>query len=327
VIYEVLVSDESMTRQIKGAQFSGSSEEIDKILRSTVETILSDVRSHGGAAVRKLSAELDKWDPVSFCLSREQTEEIVASVPSQVISDIRFAQQKIRRFAEVQRSAIRDVEVETLPGVVLGHKNIPVDSVGCYISGGRYPVVASAHMSILTAKVAGVMRVIGCTPPERILPGAVALGGILAGLLYIVTTMALLVSAKKQDITAIQGIIETVGYMTNKVGIGWIIGPFALLLTVSIAGIGSVWLGGSARIPFVAGLDSYLPGWMGRIHPKYATPYAALITHATVSMLLVAMNFAGAGIHESFQAASFTRRRPSVDPVCLHVWGGVEDFP
>src|SRR5258708_24047814 len=154
-----------MTRQIKGAQFSGSSEEIDKILRSTVEASLSDVRSHGGTAVRKLSAELDKWDPVSFCLSREQTEEIVASVPSQVISDIRFAQQQIRRFAEVQRSAIRDVEVETLPGVVLGHKNIPVDSVGCYIPGGRYPMVASAHMSILTAKVAGARRVLGCTRP------------------------------------------------------------------------------------------------------------------------------------------------------------------
>ena len=137
--------------------------------------------------------------------------------------------------------------------------------------------------------------------PKRTLPGAVAWGGVLSGLLYIGATLTLLVAVSKDRISVLQGIVQAVSHMASRVGVAWVVAPFALFLSVSIAGIGSAWLGGSARIPFVAGLDSYLPGWMAKIHPKYATPYAALLVHAGVSMLLVLMNFAGSGVQESFQ--------------------------
>jgi len=129
--------------------------------------------------------------------------------------------------------------------------------------------------------------------PARDMPQAVAWGGIVSGALYIATTLTLLVAISKNDISVLQGIVQAVGHMAQRVGIAWIIVPFALMLSLSIAGIGSAWMGGSARIPFVAGLDSYMPGWLGRIHPKYATPYAALIVQGIVSALLVVMNFAG----------------------------------
>ncbi|MBM7691713.1 sulfopropanediol 3-dehydrogenase [Peribacillus deserti] len=131
----------------------------------TVKNILEDIENNGDHAVRSYSERFDKWSPDSFKLTREQIEEIISRVPEDTINDIKFAQAQIRGFAEAQKSALRDIEVETLPGVFLGHKNIPVNSVGCYIPGGRYPMVASAHMSVLTAKVAGVKRVIACTPP------------------------------------------------------------------------------------------------------------------------------------------------------------------
>lgn len=139
--------------------------------------------------------------------------------------------------------------------------------------------------------------------PQKTLPGAVAWGGVLSGALYIGTTLTLLVAVSKDQISVLQGIVQAVSHMAGRVGIGWIIVPFAFLLSLSIAGIGSAWLGGSARIPFVAGLDSYMPEWLGRIHPKYATPYAALIVHATVSLVLVVINFSftGAGVQETFQ--------------------------
>ncbi|PYT71104.1 MAG: hypothetical protein DMG42_17575 [Acidobacteria bacterium] len=139
--------------------------------------------------------------------------------------------------------------------------------------------------------------------PRRTLPGAVALGGLLSGALYVGTTLTLLVAVSKDQINVLQGIVQAVSHMSARVGIGWIIAPFALMLSLSIAGIGSAWLGGSARIPFVAGLDSYLPDWLGKIHPRYSTPHAALIVHATVSLILVVVNFSftGAGVQETFQ--------------------------
>src|SRR2546430_5616754 len=139
--------------------------------------------------------------------------------------------------------------------------------------------------------------------PRKTLPGAVAWGGILSGALYLGTTLTLLVAVSKDQISVLQGIVQAVSHMSTRVGIGWIIAPFALMLSLSIAGIGSAWLGGSARIPFVAGLDSYLPDWLRQIHPKYATPYAALIVHAVVSLILVVINFSftGAGVQETFQ--------------------------
>lgn len=140
---------------------------IDVKVRHTVEAILDDVKKRGDAAVRELSQKFDQWSPPAFRLSTSDIEAIMAKVPPGTIADIQFAQAQIRNFAQHQRAAIRDIEVETLPGVKLGHKNIPVDSVGCYVPGGRYPMVASAHMSIVTARTAGVQRVIACTPPNQ----------------------------------------------------------------------------------------------------------------------------------------------------------------
>ena len=120
-------------------------------------------------------------------------------------------------------------------------------------------------------------------------------------ILYIGATLTLLIAVSKDQISVLQGIVQAVGTMADESGSRWIVAPFALLLSFSIAGIGSAWLGGSARIPFVAGLDSYMPAWMGKVHPRYATPYAALIVHAAVSMVLIVMNFIGAGVQETFQ--------------------------
>ena len=134
--------------------------------RNIVEGILKDVETRGDDAVRELSEKFDKWSPESFRLSDNQIQDIISSVSEKTIEDIKWAQAQVRRFAQIQKSALRDVEIETIPGVILGHKNVPVNSVGCYVPGGRYPMVASAHMSVLTAKVAGVKKIIACTPPD-----------------------------------------------------------------------------------------------------------------------------------------------------------------
>jgi len=136
--------------------------------------------------------------------------------------------------------------------------------------------------------------------PRRTLPGAVAWGGVLSGALYIGATLTLLIAVGK-NVNVLQGIVQAVTHMAGRVGIGWITIPFAIMLSLSIAGIGSAWMGGSARIPFVAGLDSYMPSWLGKVHPRYATPYAALILQGVVSAVLVVLNFAGAGVQETFQ--------------------------
>ncbi|MEK9646916.1 MAG: histidinol dehydrogenase [Alphaproteobacteria bacterium] len=154
-----------MAKHLKERIGEAEAKEYDAQVRRTVEDILRDIEDRGDAAVRDLSEKFDKWSPASFRLSDEEIAELVASVPQETIDDIKFAQAQVRNFAQIQRDALKDVEVETLPGVKLGHRNIPVNSVGCYVPGGRYPMVASAHMSVVTAKVAGVKRVIACTPP------------------------------------------------------------------------------------------------------------------------------------------------------------------
>jgi sulfopropanediol 3-dehydrogenase len=156
-----------MIRIIKQGINSAQNKEADAKVRATVEAMLQAVSEKGDAAVRELSSRLDNWWPESFRLTETQIQDLMESLPRQVTDDIRFAQMQIRNFARKQREALKDIEVETLPGVILGHKNIPVNSVGCYVPGGRYPMVASAHMSVLTAKVAGVKRVIACTPPIK----------------------------------------------------------------------------------------------------------------------------------------------------------------
>ena len=154
-----------MSRYLKKGKSESDIKNADADIRKTVEKIIRDVEENGDIAVRKYAASFDGWSPGSFRLTDSQIKTIVDRTPQQVKDDIRFAQQQIRFFAEQQRASISDIEIETLPGVFLGHKNIPVNSVGCYIPGGRYPMVASAHMSIITARVAGVKRVIACTPP------------------------------------------------------------------------------------------------------------------------------------------------------------------
>jgi sulfopropanediol 3-dehydrogenase len=154
-----------MIRQIKSGQPVAVKAENNLQVRNTVDSILTDIATRGERAVRDYSEKFDKWSPPAFRLTREEIEGCVRSLPAQVIEDIRFAQAQIRNFALAQRAALKDVEVQTLPGVVLGHKNIPVNSVGCYVPGGRYPMVASAHMSVVTAKAAGVKRIIAAAPP------------------------------------------------------------------------------------------------------------------------------------------------------------------
>jgi sulfopropanediol 3-dehydrogenase len=154
-----------MIRQLKSGQPAAVKAENNLQVRNTVESILTDIATRGEQAVREYSQKFDKWSPPAFRLTREEIEGCVRSLPTQVIEDIRFAQAQIRNFALAQRAALKDVEVQTLPGVVLGHKNIPVNSVGCYVPGGRYPMVASAHMSVVTAKAAGVKRIIAAAPP------------------------------------------------------------------------------------------------------------------------------------------------------------------
>jgi sulfopropanediol 3-dehydrogenase len=154
-----------MIRYLKTSKPVEAQAEIAGQVRDVVADIIANVGRKGDVAVREYSQKFDNWSPADFRLSDEEVAACVASLSKQELDDITFAQAQVRRFAEVQKSALIDVEVETLPGVILGHKNIPVNSVGCYIPGGKYPLLASAHMSVLTAKVAGVKRVVAVAPP------------------------------------------------------------------------------------------------------------------------------------------------------------------
>jgi sulfopropanediol 3-dehydrogenase len=154
-----------MIRILKSGRSAEAKATDASAVRSAVESVLIDVEARGDAALLDLSQKFDRWSPPSFRLSQDEIDGCVGALSSRQLGDIRFAQAQIRCFAEVQKAALKDVEVETLPGVVLGHRNIPMNSVGCYVPGGKYPLVASAHMGIVTAKVAGVKRVIAMTPP------------------------------------------------------------------------------------------------------------------------------------------------------------------
>jgi sulfopropanediol 3-dehydrogenase len=156
-----------MPTYLKRGMDAGAIEEADAKVRATVEGILSDIKARGDAAVRDLSEKFDKWSPANFKLSPQEIEKSIGQVAKRDLEDIKFAQTQVRNFAQKQRDSMQDIEVETLPGVILGHRHIPVNSIGCYVPGGRYPMVASAHMSIVTAKVAGVPRIIACAPPFR----------------------------------------------------------------------------------------------------------------------------------------------------------------
>ena len=154
-----------MVRYLKKGPSVKEKEEQNQNVRNIVEGILKDIEANGDDAVRTYSEKFDNWTPKSFLLSKEEIAACYEELEDSVIEDIRWAQTQVRNFAQIQLDSMKNVEVETLPGVILGHKHIPMESVGCYVPGGKYPLVASAHMSVLTAKVAGVKRVIAAAPP------------------------------------------------------------------------------------------------------------------------------------------------------------------
>jgi sulfopropanediol 3-dehydrogenase len=215
----------------------------DAKVRATVEGILNDVEARGDAAVRDLSRKFDNYAPASFRLTASEIEAAMAKVAPRDMEDIRFAQAQIRRFAVAQRASMTDIEVETLPGVILGHKNIPVQSVGCYVPGGKFPMVASAHMSVLTASVAGVPRIIASAPPVKGEPhpaivAAMHLGGaheiyVLGGI-QAVAAMALgTESIKPVDMLVGPGnafVAEAKRQLFGRVGIDLFAGPTETML-------------------------------------------------------------------------------------------------
>ena len=232
-----------MVKHIKRGISEDEVRAADLKIKETVDNILKDIRDHGDAAVREFSERFDNWSPESFRLSQPEVEDFIASLPEQTVEDIKFAQTQVRRFAKEQRKALQDIEVETLPGVTLGHKNIPVNSVGCYIPGGLYPMVASAHMSVLTAKVAGVKRIIACTPPINGAPpaatvAAMAMGG--ADELYIlggVQAMAAMALGTEaiQPVDMLVGpgnsyVAEAKRQLFGQVGIDLLAGPTEVLV-------------------------------------------------------------------------------------------------
>lgn len=154
-----------MAEWLKRGADAQTRETADRAVRDTVEGILADITARGDAAVRELSVRFDKWDRESYRLTDVEIQACIDQLSKQDIKDIEFAQAQVKNFAQHQRNSIKDVEVETLPGVILGHKNLPVNAAGCYVPGGKYPLLASAHMSVITAKVAGVPRVVTCAPP------------------------------------------------------------------------------------------------------------------------------------------------------------------
>ena len=159
-------------RYLKSGKPQVERSEDDAKVRAVVESALTDIEARGDAAVRELAEKFDNFSPTNYRLSQDEIDELIAEVSPRDMDDIRFAQDQVRKFAEIQRASMQDVEVETMPGVILGHRNIPVQSVGCYVPAGKFPMVASAHMSVLTASVAGVPRIVATTPPFEGRPNA-----------------------------------------------------------------------------------------------------------------------------------------------------------
>ena len=154
-----------MAQWLKQAISKQDKDEAQQQVRETVEKLLADIETRGDMAVRELSKRFDNWEPEEFKLSEAQIQACINRLDSRTLDDIRFAQDQIRNFAQIQRDSMKDVEEETLPGVILGHRHIPMNRVGSYVPGGKFPMVASAHMSVVTAKVAGVKEIITCAPP------------------------------------------------------------------------------------------------------------------------------------------------------------------
>ncbi len=232
-----------MAKYLKQGLGQAEVDEADAKVRAQVEAILADIQARGDVAVRELSEKFDNWNPENFSLSEQEIEAAMAKVAKRDLDDIRFAQEQVRNFAQHQRDALRDVEVETMPGVVLGHKNIPVNSVGCYVPGGKYPMVASAHMSVVTAKVAGVPRIVASAPPQGGAPhpaivAAMHMGGadevLVLGGIQAVATMALgTESVSGVDMLVGPGnmfVAEAKRQLYGRVGIDLFAGPTETLI-------------------------------------------------------------------------------------------------
>jgi len=232
-----------MAKHLKTARSAELRAEDDSAVRSIVEGILESVDKRGDAAVRELSEKFDNYSPDNFLLSDTEIDKAMGQVSAQDLTDIKFAQTQVRNFAEHQKASLSDIEVETLPGVVLGHKNISVNSVGCYVPGGKYPMVASAHMSVVTAKVAGVQRIISSAPPQDGAPhpaivAAMHLGGAdeiyCLGGVQAVATMALgPESVASVDMLVGPGnayVAEAKRQLYGRVGIDLFAGPTETLL-------------------------------------------------------------------------------------------------
>ena len=274
-----------MARILKHTLSAQAGAELDAKVRQTVEAILADVETRGDQAVRDYSQQFDRWAPSAFKLSAHHIKAIVDSVDPATLDDIRFAQQQIRNFAQIQRASMHDVEVETLPGVTLGHKHIPVSSVGCYVPGGKYPMVASAHMSIVTAKVAGVPRVIACVPPtdgqahpETV--AAMALAGadeiyILGGVQAVAAMAIGTESIKPVDMLVGPGnayVAEAKRQLFGRVGIDLFAGPTEILVIAD----------DSAEVGMVAA------DLLGQAEHGYTSPAALITTSAELAAELPA---------------------------------------
>jgi len=228
---------------LKSATTQPTGEADTKQVRRVVEEMIADISARGEVALHEYSNKFDKWNPEKFRLTQEQIDACLAELTEQEIADIKFAQEQVRNFARHQLSSMRDIEVETLPGVILGHKNVPVETVGCYIPSGKYPLVASAHMGIVTAKVAGVNRVIATSPPFEGRPSAPVIAAIhLAGAdeiyciggVQAVTAMALGIGEFPQvDVIVGPGnayVAEAKRQLYGQVGIDLVAGPTETLI-------------------------------------------------------------------------------------------------
>ncbi len=232
-----------MKRYIKKGAEGSVRRQAEASVEATVRDMIAAIEARGDQAVRDYSLQLDHWNPEAFRLSQSQIEASMQSLDEQTLEDIAFAQEQVRRFAQAQKDCLLDLEIETLPGVTLGHKNIPVNRVGCYVPAGRYPMVASAHMSVVTARVAGVKQIIACTPPTRgaVHPATVAamyLGG--ADAIYAlggVQAMAAM-AVGTEEIPAVDMIVgpgnayvaEAKRQLFGRVGIDLLAGPTEILV-------------------------------------------------------------------------------------------------
>lgn len=203
-----------MIRYLKRGRTAAGKTEDDAKIRATVEGIIADIEQRGDEAVREYSRKFDGWEPADFRLSRDEIAAARKQLSAREIEDIAFAQKQVRNFAQIQRDSMKDVEVETYPGVVLGHKHIPVNAVGCYIPGGKYPLLASAHMSVLTAKVAGVKRVVSTAPPFQGKPHPA-----------IVTAMDMAGADEILVLGGIQGVVAMAVGTPSVAGVDMLVGP------------------------------------------------------------------------------------------------------